>query len=77
MVKIYYELDLYYFQAWSGGKDRLDKIKELGKIEELEQLINDIFCDDSISETELNDFLWFDLDNYIEDLGITDEEWNS
>lgn len=52
------------FQAWSGGKDRLDRVIELDRIEELDTLIKELFCDRVPTETELNDFLWFDLETF-------------
>ena len=49
------------FQAWSGGKSTLDRIIELDRIDELDELIEELFNDTTPTETELNDFLWFDL----------------
>ena len=55
-----------------------DTIKEYGKEEELMEYINDIIvnCTDNqmISETKLNDILWFDSDDIYEYLGIQQDE---
>ena len=48
-------------ECWSGAVDTLQKIEEEGKEDELMELLQDIFTDIP-TETELNDFLWFDDD---------------
>ena len=56
-------------ECWSGAIDTLQKIEEEGKEDELMELLLDIFADIP-TETEINDFLWFE-DSYIyENLGI-------
>lgn len=56
-------------ECWSGAIDTLQKIEEEGKENELMELLLDIFVDIP-TETEINDFLWFE-DSYIyENLGI-------
>ena len=56
-------------KCWSGAIDTLQKIEEEGKEDELIKLLLDIFADIP-TETEINDFLWFE-DSYIyENLGI-------
>ena len=68
-MKVYYNLDLENFQAWSGGKITLNRVIEEGKINDLEYMVNDLFGDE-IGETQLNDFLWFDSEYIYESLGI-------
>lgn len=56
-------------ECWSGAIDTLQKIEEEGKETELMELLLDIFADIP-TETQINDFLWFE-DSYIyENLGI-------
>lgn len=68
------------FEAWSGGKDTLDRLTS----EQQEQLIS--YLEDAypegMSDTELNDFLWFEGELINEWLGIDkdgnkigSEEW--
>ena len=53
------------FDAWSGGLDMLNRVREAGKIKELDQLLDELQdCAPFESDTQLNDFLWFDLENY-------------
>ena len=56
-------------ECWSGAIDTLQKIEEEGKEDELMELLQEVFADIP-TETEINDFLWFE-DSYIyENLGI-------
>ncbi len=71
-MKIYKELSLETFEAWSGAVDTLDRIKEAGKCEELEFILDDLFPD-GMGETELNDLLWFEPEEVFEWLGIEEE----
>ena len=73
IMKIYSEISLENFEAWSGAADTLNRVKEEGKCDELEALLEDLYPD-GMSETELNDFLWFDSDTVYEWLGIEEEE---
>ena len=72
-MTITYELDLNSFQAWSGAKDTLDRIQREGKCDLLEQILEDIYPD-GMTETQLNDLLWFDSESVYEWLGIRSEE---
>ena len=72
-MTITYELDLNSFQAWSGAKDTLDRIQREGKCDVLEQILEDIYPD-GMTETQLNDLLWFDSESVYEWLGIRSEE---
>ena len=70
---ITYELNLNSFQAWSGAKDTLDRIQREGKCAELENVLEELYPD-GMTETELNDLLWFDSESVYEWLGIRSEE---
>ena len=73
---MYYEVefDIYNFEFWSGAKDRIKKIEELGMLGELEALIIDVFSDSkNVTATDINDFVWFE-DEVINDyLGIDED----
>lgn len=72
-MTITYELDLYRFEAWGGAKDTLERIQRGGKCSLLEQILEDTYPD-GMTETELNDLLWFDSESVYEWLGIRSEE---
>ena len=72
-MTITYELDLNSFEAWSGAKDTRDRIQREGKCAELENILEELHPD-GMTETELNDLLWFDSESVYEWLGIRSEE---
>ena len=71
-MTITYELDLNSFQAWSGAVDTLERIQRECKCGLLEQLLDDIYPD-GMTETELNDLLWFEPETVYEWIGIRSE----
>ena len=73
IMTITYELDLERFEAWSGAKDTLDRVREEGKCSELENILEDLYPD-GMTETDLNDLLWFDSESVYEWLGIDNDE---
>ena len=52
---------LWDFEAWSGGKDTLEVLKAYGMdmVEGTQELIEMCF-EETPTETEINDFLWFE-----------------
>lgn len=72
-MKITYDLDLRNFEAWSGAIDTLDRIIEEDKCEDLEFILEDLYPD-GMTDTELNDLLWFEPESVFEWLGISDED---
>lgn len=59
--------------SWSGAINTLETIEENEKEEELMTLLENTF-EDVPTDTEVNDFLWFDDDFIFEELGIIREE---
>ena len=72
-MKIIKETSLYYFDAWSGGEDTLDTLIDKGLCDNLEPMIEELFPD-GCTDTELNDFLWFERDTIADWLGFSDWE---
>ena len=68
MITIKQEISLYSFKAWQGGKETLDNIIEAGKVEMLEDLLNE--CFEELTDTQLNDILWFDTEWLYEQLDM-------
>lgn len=56
--------------SWSGALDTLKDIEEADKEDELMYLLEEIFTDTTPTETEVNDFLWFERDYIYESLGL-------
>lgn len=72
-MRIYKEIELRNFEAWSGAEDTMETLRKLDNIVggdvfgTLEACIDDM--DMGMEETELNDFLWFETDTIAEWLG--------
>lgn len=60
------------FNAWSGGKDTLAVLIEKDKCDEVEEFIEQCFSNPT--DTDINDFLWFERDQIAEYLGYEDWE---
>ena len=73
-MKYYVEDSLDNFEAWSGGKDTLDTLREKGDVDSVECLIEELQgCDGEVwSDTAVNDFLWFERDTIAQHLGYSD-----
>ena len=71
-MTITYELDLNSFKAWNGAIDTLDRIKRAGKCEKLELILEDTYPY-GMTETELNDLLWFEADEVYNWIGLRTE----
>ena len=60
-------------RLWSGAVDTWDTICKAGKEQQAMQYLEDVFCDeDAIDLTSLNDFLWFESETILKDLGLQD-----
>lgn len=57
--------------SWSGAIDTLNDIEKADKEEEFMEYLEDIFYnDEEITDTELNDFIWFERETIYSDLGL-------
>ena len=65
-------LSLRNFDAWAGAKNTKAIILENNKEDEFEFMIQDLYPD-GMTETQLNDILWFEEDWICETLGIDNE----
>ncbi|MCK1167795.1 hypothetical protein MX000_05480 [Streptococcus uberis] len=60
------------FKAWSGGLETLNTVRERGGIDRLTALCEDVFSGDTPSQTQINDWLWFDDGHIYQALGYQD-----
>lgn len=70
-MKVAIELNTFsalQHNSWSGAIDTLAMIEKYGKQEELMEYLDNIFYDTIPTETELNDFLWFEPEMIFEDV---------
>lgn len=71
-MRLYKEFSEGY-TPWSGAKETCQRIQDAGKWEMLEAVLDDIYPD-GMTETELNDILWFEAETVFEWLGISDDD---
>jgi len=65
-------LSLRNFEAWSGAKSTKQLILDNNKEDDFEFMIEDLYPD-GMTDTQLNDILWFEEDWICEMLGIDNE----
>ena len=66
-MRVYKEVSGYEFEFWSGAKDRANYLT-YDEIEKVFSILEEIYPD-GMSETEVNDFFWFEEDTIAEWLG--------
>lgn len=70
-MKIYKEVNsIYDFDFWSGAKDKVKYLTD-SEVNEIISML-EMSGYDEMSETELNDFFWFECDTIAEWLGYND-----
>ena len=57
---------------WSGAIDTLEDIEKADKEEELMELLEQVFFDEIPTDTEVNDYLWFERDEIYSNLGLNE-----
>lgn len=68
------ERKLINFEAWAGAVYTKQALIERDDIEAIEDLLKDCNGETAMTETEINDFLWFETDYIAEYLGFADWE---
>lgn len=72
-MKIYTEKSLNSFEFWSGAKDTIKYLTE-SELDTIEAILEDCAPEEGYSDSDINDFFWFE-DNTIADwLGYDDFE---
>lgn len=75
-MKVIKEIDSFYDlmeNSWSGAIDTLQDISNANLEEEfMENLKNIYFLEETPTDTELNDFIWFERDTIYSDLGLNE-----
>ena len=60
------------FKAWSGGLSTLNTVRERGGIDTLTTICEDLFSGNTPTDTQINDWLWFETDFIYQALGYED-----
>lgn len=74
-MEIKKEINGFYELAdmvWSGAVDTIADIQNANKENEFMTFLEMIFCDDVPTDTEVNDFIWFERDYIYENIGLTE-----
>lgn len=58
--------DLNDFNFWGGATSRWEEIQELGLEDDVMETIEDLYPN-GLTDTELNDLVWFEFDDFIEE----------
>ena len=69
-----YNFNDLYENSWNGAIDTLDTIIKNDMENELMEHLEEIFDNQIPTETEVNDYLWFESDYIYECLGIDVED---
>jgi hypothetical protein len=72
-MEIRKEINGFYELAdmvWSGAVDTLEDIQNANKENEFMDFLEMVFCDDVPTDTEVNDFIWFERDYIYEHCGL-------
>ena len=68
-MKVITETTLRNFQAWSGAVETKGIIIDSGQDEQFDSLIEELYPE-GLTETNLNDILWFEDEYIFNQLGI-------
>lgn len=69
------EFNLEGFNPWSGAVSRYEEIEDLGIMKEAQEYIEEMFDGaEVVTTTEINDLLWFGMDNFIQDYKEDEDE---
>lgn len=61
------------YSPWAGAEDTYRRIAEAGKLGELEDWLEEMYPN-GIDETALNDLLWFDSEEVLSAVGLSDDD---
>ena len=70
-MKVYKEItSLYDFEPWSGAVETYNKLLKAGKEEEFVDQLEQVFAGEDVSETEINNMLWFEHEKCFRLVGL-------
>lgn len=72
-MKFTKEFDVDTFEFWSGAEDIVKTIRENDKMKEFGEHIEMVFDGMTPTETEINDYVWFQSAEIFEALGIEND----
>lgn len=73
-MRVISDISLSCFNFWAGAKQNAEKLL-LEELDQLEYIFEDLF-EGEVTDTQLNDILWFDFVWVCEALGLEYDEEN-
>ena len=72
---MYYKqvFDINEFEFWSGGLDTFNELKEHVTLEQIQYHIENHFSEEIPTDTDINDYLWYNRDEIFAELGIKEK----
>lgn len=67
------EVSIEDFEFWDGAADNIIKLT-LDECAQLDSILEDMYSEELLSETDLNDLIWFDFEQVCEWLGLNYDE---
>ena len=72
---MYYKqvFDINEFEFWSGGLDTFTELQNYVTLEQIQYHIENHFSEETPTDTEINDYLWYNRDEIFAELGIKEK----
>ena len=72
---MYYKqvFDINEFEFWSGGLDTFTELQNYVTLEQIQYHIENHFSEEIPTDTDINDYLWFERDEIFSELGIKEK----
>lgn len=64
-MKYEVEFDVRKFEFWAGAKDVYNRCLEEDRLDDLQDLIENVFDGCTPSDTNINDFVWFEAEDML------------
>lgn len=62
-MKYYVEEDAGSFEFWAGARENINTARELGTDDQVFSILEELFYDGDSTDTQINDYVWFDMPN--------------
>ena len=67
------EFNVDTFNFWGPAKAIIDEIRQAKKLDDLQEIIETAFYEETPSKTSVNDFVWTESDFILQQLGLREK----
>lgn len=60
-MKYYVDENANEFEFWSGALSNIEEARDLGTVDQVFEILEEIFAEGDASRTDINDYVWFDM----------------